>query len=302
MSELSTMTSQDEFGGAWTQRKLAVLKKYLQAYTTIFNRNARARFYAISYVDAFAGTGSLQRPEPTGFTELLPELRKLDEEFRKGSVRRALEVTPPFHKYVFIERDEAKCQELRDMSSEFPNRTVEIVNNDANKALLEWCRNLDSIREGAVVFLDRFGASVKWEAIEALGRTRAVDLWVLFPYSAINRMLVRDRKPPRAWSNASARYLAQRSGRLSSTPLLHFNRFSTQTRRSNLSISPRTIASLLNSMSSDLRMSSRPLAVRFPCTIQTVLCCSSCSSPQLTSTALRRVSRSQTRSLVKRWT
>lgn len=200
MSELRTMTSQDEFGGAWTQRKLAVLKKYLQAYTTIFNRNARARFYAISYVDAFAGTGSLQRPEPTGFTELLPELRKLDEEFRKGSVRRALEVTPPFHKYVFIERDAAKCQELRDMSSEFPNRTVEIVNNDANKALLEWCRNLDSIRERAVVFLDPFGASVKWEAIEALGRTRAVDLWVLFPYSAINRMLVRDRKPPRAWS------------------------------------------------------------------------------------------------------
>lgn len=194
------MTSQDEFGGAWTQRKLAVLKKYLQAYTTIFNKNPRARFYSISYVDAFAGTGSLRRPEPTGFTELLPELRKREKEFRKGSVRRALEVMPPFDKYVFIERDAAKCQELRDISSEFPNRTVEIVNKDANEALLDWCRSLDSKRERAVVFLDPFGASVKWEAVEALGRTRAVDLWVLFPYSAINRMLVRDRKPPRAWS------------------------------------------------------------------------------------------------------
>jgi len=197
---LRAMTSQDEFGGAWTQRKLAVLKKYLGAYTTIFHKNERARYYTITYVDAFAGTGSLQRPEPTGFTELLPELKKLDEEFRKGSVRRALEVAPPFHKYVFIERDSAKCQALRDMLSDFPNRTVKILNTDANEALLEWCRSLDSKRERAVVFLDPFGASVKWEVIEALGRTRAVDLWVLFPYSAINRMLVRDRKPPRAWS------------------------------------------------------------------------------------------------------
>jgi len=195
------MTSQDEFGGVWTQRKLAILKKYLQAYTTIFNKNARARFFEISYVDAFAGTGSLQRPEISGFTELLPELNKLDEEFRKGSVRRALEVTPPFHKYIFIERDSAKCQELRDMSSEFPRCTVEVVNKDANAALLKWCRNLNSKRERAVVFLDPFGTAVKWEVIEALARTRAVDLWVLFPYSAINRMLVRDRKPPKAWAD-----------------------------------------------------------------------------------------------------
>jgi len=75
------------------------------------------------------------------------------------------------------------------------------VNNDANEALLQWCRNLDSIRERAVVFLDPFGASVKWDTIAALGRTGAVDLWVLFPYSAINRMLVRNRKPPKAWAD-----------------------------------------------------------------------------------------------------
>jgi three-Cys-motif partner protein len=34
-----------------------------------------------------------------------------------------------------------------------------------------------------------------------LGRTRAVDLWVLFPYSAVNRMLVRDHKPRKAWAD-----------------------------------------------------------------------------------------------------
>ena len=51
------------------------------------------------------------------------------------------------------------------------------------------------------MFLDPFGASVKWQVIAELGRTRAVDLWVLFPYSAVNRMLVRDRKPRKAWAD-----------------------------------------------------------------------------------------------------
>jgi three-Cys-motif partner protein len=195
------VTYQAEFGGGWTQRKLDVLKKYLQAYTKIFKRNPRARFYSISYVDAFAGTGTLRRPALGGLAKLLPELQENEKEFRKGSVRRALEVEPPFDNYVFIEKDVKKCKELEAISADFPNRKVKIVNEDANSALLEWCKNLDPRRERAVVFLDPFGASVKWEVIAALGRTRAVDLWVLFPYSAINRMLVRNRRPPKAWAD-----------------------------------------------------------------------------------------------------
>lgn len=82
------MTSQDKFGGAWTQQKREALGKYLQAYTTIFKRNPRAQFYSISYVDAFAGTGTLRRPERTGFANLIPELLENEEAFRKGSVKR----------------------------------------------------------------------------------------------------------------------------------------------------------------------------------------------------------------------
>jgi three-Cys-motif partner protein len=195
------VTYQTEFGGGWTQRKLDVLKKYLQAYTKIFKGNPRARFYSISYVDAFAGTGTLRRPALGGLAKFLPELQESEKEFRKGSVRRALEVEPPFDNYVFIEKDVKKCKELEAISVDFPGRNVEIVNEDANGALLKWCRNLDPKRQRAVVFLDPFGASVKWEVIAALGRTQAVDLWVLFPYSAINRMLVRNRRPPKAWAD-----------------------------------------------------------------------------------------------------
>jgi three-Cys-motif partner protein len=195
------VTYQAEFGGGWTQRKLDVLTKYLQAYTKIFKRNPRARFYSISYVDAFAGTGTLRRPALGGLAEFLPELQKNEKEFRKGSARRALEVEPPFDNYVFIEKDAKKCKELETISADFPNRNVKIINEDANGALLKWCGKLNPNRERAVVFLDPFGASVKWAVIAALGRTRAVDLWVLFPYVAINRMLVRNRRPPKAWAD-----------------------------------------------------------------------------------------------------
>ena len=196
------MTHQAEFGGAWTQKKLDALKKYLQAYTRIFKRDARrARFFSISYVDAFAGTGTLRRPELGGLAEFLPELKEYEEGFRKGSVKRALEVDPPFDKYVFVEKDAKKCTELEAIAADFPGRRVTVLNEDANVALQKWCEGLDTEHERAVVFLDPFGAAVEWRTISALGQTRAVDLWVLFPYSAINRMLVNDRKPPKAWAD-----------------------------------------------------------------------------------------------------
>jgi three-Cys-motif partner protein len=195
------MTHQTQFGGAWTQQKLEALKKYLQAYTKIFKNNPKARFYSISYVDAFAGTGTLRRPEPSGFAELLPELRKNEEKFRKGSVRRALEIEPPFDEYVFIEKNKKKCEELKAIVAEFLSRNVTITNEDANTALLRWCGSLNTKQQRAVVFLDPFGASAKWQVIAELGRTRAVDLWVLFPYSAVNRMLVRDRRPRKSWAD-----------------------------------------------------------------------------------------------------
>ena len=195
------MTYQLEFGGAWTQRKLGALGKYLQAYTKIFKRNPRARYYSISYVDAFAGTGTLRRPELGTLGKLIPGLRENEEEFRKGSVKRALEVEPPFDEYVFIEKSARKCKELRELAAIYQSRNITILNEDANRAILSWCATLDTRRTRAVVFIDPFGASVRWETIAALARTRAVDLWVLFPYFAINRMLVRNRKPPKKWAD-----------------------------------------------------------------------------------------------------
>jgi len=194
------VTQQQMFGGSWTQQKLLILSKYLRAYRKIFDKNPRAQYFQVAYVDAFAGTGVIPRAEIEGtFAELIPGLADAEEEFRKGSVRRALEVDPPFHNYVFIERDRVKCGELSSFQREFSNRRIEIVNEDANAALLKWCKEMDAKRQRAVVFLDPFGASVEWKVIESIARTKAVDLWILFPYGAVNRMLTRGRKPSPSW-------------------------------------------------------------------------------------------------------
>ena len=200
------MTQQVMFGGDWTQRKLEVLSKYLRAYRRIFERNARARYFRVSYVDAFAGTGVVPRPGIEGaFAELIPVLSTAEEEFRKGSVTRALEVDPPFHQYLFIEKSRAKCEELALLREQFPKRKIEIVNDDANAALLEWCKKVDTKRERAVIFLDPFGASVEWSVVEAIAQTRCVDIWILFPYGAVNRMLTRGRMPSPSWSEKLTR-------------------------------------------------------------------------------------------------
>jgi len=193
------------FGGSWTQQKLEILSKYLRAYRLIFDKNANARFFKTSYVDAFAGTGEIPRAKLQGFFKDDPDLLKGEEEFRKGSVKRALEVEPPFHHYVFIEKDAGKCKELEALKKEFPGRDITIINEDANTALLRWCAELDTKKERAVVFLDPFGASVEWKVIAALADTKAVDLWILFPYAAINRMLVSEGMPPKAWADRLTR-------------------------------------------------------------------------------------------------
>lgn len=192
---IKILTQQTIFGGSWTQQKLELLSKYLSAYTKIFRKNPKAQFYTTTYVDAFAGTGVIVRPALGGLAKLFPGIEQAEEKFRKGSVRRALEVEPPFDKYVLIEKNTKKCQELRALAEEFPGKKIDVINEDANSALLKWCSNLNTEGERAVVFLDPFGAAVEWKVISALAKTRAVDLWILFPYSAVNRMLMRNRKP-----------------------------------------------------------------------------------------------------------
>ena len=200
-----------QFGGDWTQEKLERLRKYLRAYMTIFTANEWARHYTTYYVDAFAGTGSRKSGEtdPVSTLSLFEDLQdeKDVRQFYEGSANIALELDPPFKRYIFIENKPAFVQELRTLERRYSDREIQIVQQDANEFLQEWCGSMNWERNRAVVFLDPYGMAVDWKTIEALAATQAVDLWVLLPVGqAINRVLSRRGIPEGAWADKLTRF------------------------------------------------------------------------------------------------
>lgn len=180
------------FGGDWTEEKLKRVRKYLVAYATIM----KDYNFTYGYIDAFAGTGyrNIRETEETSLL-LLPEVTEQEsKKVMDGSARIALQVEPRFSKYVFIEKDENKANDLRKLKEEFSNLSddIQIINSDANIYLQQICsKNWKSHR--AVLFLDPFGMQIPWETIVSIAETQAIDLWYLFPIGvAVNRLLTRD--------------------------------------------------------------------------------------------------------------
>ena len=91
------MTTQ-KFGGAWTQEKLNIFTSYLEAYLiALQNQNFKK-----IYIDAFAGTGKIETSD--------------GEQYLEGSARLALSARKSFDFYYFIEGDNKKAAELKQMT------------------------------------------------------------------------------------------------------------------------------------------------------------------------------------------
>ncbi len=189
-----------QFGSSWTEEKLNRIRKYLVAYTTIMSKQP----YRFAYIDAFAGTGYRSLKLPESQNELMfPEFAEKDSVyFLEGSARIALQVRPRFTKYIFIEKDENRFIELKKLKDEFPDvkGDITLVNADSNVYLQGLCNNHSWRKNRAVLFLDPFGMQVQWTTIEAVAKTKAIDLWILFPLGvAVNRLLRKDAKINPAW-------------------------------------------------------------------------------------------------------
>jgi three-Cys-motif partner protein len=188
------------FGGSWTEQKLDALGRYLRAYVNVLKNQPFTRVY----VDAFAGTGYReQRADGGSEGTIFEDLTEPGpQQFLDGSARIALNVEPPFHRYIFIELHERRAAELERLRAEFPHRAnaIEVRRADANQAIQELCGRWESRMRG-VLFLDPFGMQAAWATIEAIARTRVIDAWILFPF-AVNRLLTRrpeDIQP--GWGN-----------------------------------------------------------------------------------------------------
>ena len=175
-------TRGQRFGGNWTEQKLECVSKYLHSYTQIM----KDREFHFAYIDAFAGTG---------YRELEHNEDIEIPSFLAGSARKALEVKPPFREYVFIEEDKDSYINLKNLASEFPNHNIECFNKNANQYLTDLCQEREWQTNRALVFLDPYGMQIEWQTIESIARTRAIDLWLLFPIGmGINRLLRKDGK------------------------------------------------------------------------------------------------------------
>ena len=122
----------------WTKSKLDKVEKYLKAYVTALKKQN----FRLAYIDAFAGNGyitkKINQPGQSLFEQ--DELLSL-RYFIDGSARLALQVDPPFHKYIFIEKSRKRCKELENLKREFPSlaERIEIVNADANDYIKKLC-------------------------------------------------------------------------------------------------------------------------------------------------------------------
>jgi three-Cys-motif partner protein len=189
LDEYPDKSSDDEhsFGGAWTLIKLEALGKYLVAFNTALSKQSFTRLY----IDAFAGTGRCDI--------------KVDGEKQivDGSARRALATNPPFHKFCFIELRPKKRMALNALGAEYPGKTIEVIQNDANAALKTLCSQYQWNNERAVLFLDPFGMHLEWSTLEAIAKTGAIDVWYLFPYAGLYRQAAKNADALDAGKEAS---------------------------------------------------------------------------------------------------
>jgi three-Cys-motif partner protein len=192
------------FGGGWTEQKLRILDHYLGAYCTIFQVNPRAKHFDTIYVDAFAGSGLIERRKTSPDRgELFADLAEREAvEFVRGSASRALR--HPFTRYVFIEKAATRIHELEKLRANSPHkRHIFIEKGDANAHIVSFVTSTDWKKCRAVVFLDPYGMQVDWTTIEKLAKTKAVDLGLLFPLGqAVMRLLRKEGEPPPHWQEA----------------------------------------------------------------------------------------------------
>jgi three-Cys-motif partner protein len=197
------------FGGDWTTAKLNVLADYLKSYTTALkDKPSKERPFPKAYIDAFAGTGyrEARSVSGTGGSQqelLLPDLAEEEPQaLLDGSARRALKTSPRFDRYVFIERSVERCAHLEALKQEFADLAgdIQIRQGDANAEIQDFCSKEDWNSGRAVLFLDPYGMQVEWRTIEVVARTKAIDMWLLFPLGiGVNRLLTKSGEIPEGW-------------------------------------------------------------------------------------------------------
>jgi len=165
--------------GVWSEVKLDIIKEYAAAYTRIMHAQQRDRVPSLYwiYVDAYAGPGY--------------HLSKASGELVEGSPLVALNTNPPFNEYHFIDSDGVRANRLRELVRD--RRDVSICSDDCNKILIEkvFPRADYKNYRRALCLLDPYNIDLRWEVIEAAGKSRSIEIFVNLMIMDINRNALR---------------------------------------------------------------------------------------------------------------
>lgn len=202
-----TKKPKDNAVGPWAKEKLEALGQYLRFFTTVL-KNQGHWLRGTTFFDAFAGPGlsrirtKEKASEAPGLFSSDSEPDKAEVEYLKGSPRVALDIANPFAKYIFVEKDPQRIAELNALKLDYVGgRDISVQEGDANSSLQAWLASgISWQHHRAVVFLDPFGMQVPWSTIEALAKTKAIEVIINFPLGmAIQRLLTKSGEIPEGW-------------------------------------------------------------------------------------------------------
>ncbi|MUL36832.1 three-Cys-motif partner protein TcmP [Gloeocapsopsis dulcis] len=170
--------------GRWSEQKLNLLTKYLQAYSVIMNKQKEKWLRAYYYIDAFAGS-------------VRPKAKEDEQRYIDGSPLRALQTEPRFDEYWFIDISPQRVERVEKLREDFPECEIKIRQGNCNEIL---CNEIVphipySSKTRAFVFLDPYGLQVDWNTIRELANTETCDIFINFSVMGVTRLLPRDQRP-----------------------------------------------------------------------------------------------------------
>jgi three-Cys-motif partner protein len=83
-------------------------------------------------------------------------------------------------------------QALHALRAQHADRDVNVIAGDANHEIPKLLQFVNWRRIRAVMFLDPYGMNVDWSTLEAIAKTRAIDVWFLFSLSGLYRQAACD--------------------------------------------------------------------------------------------------------------
>ena len=189
-------SSLNRFGGKWTEQKINIFTKYLKAYLDIM---AKYHFELI-YFDGFAGCGEIEAG--TQYETLL-----------EGVATKVVDLDHPkkFDLYYLVDLHIAKANALRiRLNERHPElkSKIYVVSDDCNEKLVRLAEYVakENQKRRALAFIDPFGMQVDWKSIASM-KGLGIDMWLLVPTSAVNRMLKRDGEIDKSWMDKLIRFL-----------------------------------------------------------------------------------------------